>query len=120
MKIYQILLISLCLLAFISSTCQPDEENNKIREDDDCINRQLSEQEKSSTYTRCCFIRRKLDDNTRKGKEYSCIAITENDYKNIKKLVKQMEGDTGIKDVDIDCKATFIKYTLLSIYLLLF
>ena len=65
-------------------------------------------------------MRQKVDDNTRKGKDYSCIAITENDYKNVKKLIKQLESDSGIKDVKIDCKATYIKYALLSLFLLLF
>ena len=119
MKIFDILFISFCILSFINSTCQPEEENNKIRDEDDCTNRQLNDEEKSTFKTRCCFMRRKLDDNTRKGKEYSCISITENDYKNIKKLVKQFEGESGVDDVKIDCKATYIKYALLSLSLFL-
>ena len=120
MKIFDILFISFCLIGFINSTCQPDEENNKIRDEDDCVNRQLSDEEKNTFHTRCCYMRQKVDDNTRKGKEYSCIAITENDYKNVKKLIKQLESESGIKDVKIDCKATYIKYALLSLFLLLF
>ena len=119
MKIFDIIFISFCILSLINSTCTPDEENNKIRDEDDCINRNLSDEEKSVFRTRCCFMRRKLDDNTRKGKEYSCLAITENDYKNIKKLVKQYEDEPGVDDVKIDCKATYIKYALLSLILFL-
>ena len=119
MKIFYILFISFLILSSIKSTCLPDEENNKIRDDDDCTNRQLSETEKIS-YTRCCFVSRKIDDNTRKGKDYSCLPITENDYKNVKKLVKQFEEEPGVKDVKIDCKETYIKYALLSLFLLLF
>ena len=120
MKIFDILFITFCLLVFINSTCQPDEENNKIRDEDDCVNRQLSDEEKSNLYTRCCYMRQKVDDNTRKGKDYSCIALTENDYKNVKNLVKQFKNETIGKDVKIDCKSTYIKYGLLSLFLLLF
>ena len=120
MKIFNLMLINFCLISYINSTCQPDEENNKIRKDKDCINRVFSDEEKSRNAYKCCKMRAEVDSNNFKGKEYSCISLTENDYKNVKQLIKNLELDNTVKDVSIDCKSSYLKFGFLILLLLLF
>ncbi len=119
MKILEILFIIFCLLSLINSTCEPDEENNKIRDKDDCVKRIFSDEEVNMQAYKCCYMRQKISDNTRKGNEYSCIFLTQNDYNNITNLIKQYEKETGIEDVKIDCGSTYLIYTIISLFLLL-
>ena len=120
MKIFNLMLINFCLISYINSTCQPDEENNKIRNENDCINRVFSDEETSRKAYKCCKMKAKVDSNNFKGKEYSCISLTENDYKNIKQLIKNLESDSTVKDVSIDCKSSYLKFGFLILLLLLF
>ena len=120
MELIKIIFISFFLFSLINSTCQPEEENNKIREPEVCNKRAFNEEEVNSQAYKCCYMTQKVDLNSRKGKDYSCIYITQNDYNNIKELIKQYERETGIDDVDIDCKSTYIRFALLSLLILLF
>ena len=122
MKIFNLFLIIICLIFYINSTCEPDEENNKIRGKSDCINRAFSDDEISRNAYKCCYMKYKADNNSFKGKEYSCISLTQNDYNQIKQLIKNIELDSTIKDVSIKCKSFYIKvgFKFLSLILLLF
>ena len=120
MQALKIIFIFLFLFSLINSTCQPEEENNKIRDADICNKRAFNEDEVNSQAYKCCYMIQEVDLNTRKGDEYSCIYVTQNDYNNIKDLVKQYERESGIDDVKIDCKSTYVKITLLSLLIILF
>ena len=119
MKIFNLVFITFCLISYINSTCQPDEENNKIRDKDDCIKRTFSEDETSKSAYKCCYMKQKKDDYNFKGKEYSCITLTQNDYNNIKQVIKNLESSNVIKDVDIDCKKSYLKFSVFSLLLIL-
>ncbi len=119
MKIFNLVFITFCLISYINSTCQPDEENNKIRDKDDCIKRTFSEDETSKSAYKCCYMKQKKDDYNFKGKEYSCITLTQNDYNNIKQVIKNLESSNVIKDVDIDCKKSNLKFSVISLRLIL-
>ena len=113
MKTLDIILITFCLLSFINSTCEPDEENNKIRDDDDCTKRAFSEDEVANEAYKCCYLKQKVDAVTFKGNRYQCITINQNQYNYIKDLIKSYENEAGVKDVSIDCKSSYIKLGLL-------
>ena len=119
MRKLEILCIIFCLISLINSTCQPIEENNKIRSKKDCVDRSFSEEEISHQAYKCCYMMQKINDNTRKGKEHSCYYITENDYKNIKKLIKQFKEEDGIDDVKINCNSSYLVYALIYLFLFL-
>ena len=120
MKAIIILFISLCLFSFINLTCEPDEENNKIRDSDDCKDRAFSSEEIEDNKYKCCYMRTKVNLNTRKGKLYQCIGLTKNEYDVVKDLIKKYEAETGVDDVKIDCNSSYIKFGLLSLLLLFF
>ena len=118
MKSIIILFVSFCLFSLINSTCQPEEENNKIRDPEDCTDRSFSSDEISNNAYKCCYMKTKVNYNTRKGKLYTCIPLSQNDYNRVKDLIKQYESEAGVEDVEIDCKAYYLKYGLLSLFLL--
>ena len=119
MKILQIIFIIFCLVSLINSTCEPEEENNKIRGKKDCVDRVFSDDEISKQAYKCCYMYQKINDNTRNGKEHRCIYLTENDYNNVEKLVKQYESTTGIEDVKIKCNSSYLVYAIINLFLLL-
>ena len=86
MKIYQILITFALILAYIKSTCEINKENSRVREEDDCVRRVLSEEEQNSDAYKCCLMKKKVNRNNFEGKEYSCIALTQYDYENIKQM----------------------------------
>ena len=120
MKVLEIIFIAFCIISFVYSTCEPDEENNKIRDKDDCIKRTFSEEESLNEAYKCCYMRQKIDSTVFKGKRYQCIAVTLNQYNYIKDLIKQYEAESGIDDVEIKCGSSYIKFGLLFLALFLF
>ena len=120
MKILDIILILLYSLSFIKCTCAPEDEISKIRRDKDCKDRNFDETEIEEESFRCCFLRLEKDSIDFKGKEYSCIAITQEQFNNIKTFKKELENQPGIKKVKIDCKSTYFQYGLLFLFLLIF
>ena len=120
MKVLEIIFISFCVISFVHSTCEPDEENNRIRDEDDCTKRTFSEEEALNEAYKCCYMRQKLDSTIYKGNRYQCLAVTLNDYNYIKNLIKQYEAQSGVDDVKIDCESSYIKFGLLFLTLFLF
>ena len=120
MKPLYLLIIFLYLFYYTNSTCEPYEENNRIRDPDDCNKRTLSDDEKEQQAIKCCFLKMYLNNNIRKGKSYECIVITQNDYNNIKGYVKQIKADNGADKVVLDCQSSYLKNILLSLILLIF
>ena len=115
-----ILIITFCLLNFISTTCQPEEENNKIRSSSDCVKRVFNDEEIAEQRFKCCYMKLKIKSNTEEGTRYECIALTQNDYNNVKSLTKQFKGDYGAEKVSIDCKSSNLKVMISLILILLF
>ena len=120
MKVLEIIFIAFCIISFVNSTCEPDEENNKIRDKDDCIKRTFSEEETLNEAYKCCYMRQKVDSVDFKGKRYQCIAVTLDQFNYIKTLISDYENRAGIEDVEIDCESSYIKFGLLFLALFLF
>ena len=120
MKVLETIFIAFCVISFVYPTCEPDEENNKIRDEDDCTKRTFSEEEAADEAYKCCYMRQKIDSTVFKGKRYQCLAVTLNQYNYIKDLIKRYEAESGIDDVKIDCRSSYIKFGLLFLALFLF
>ena len=120
MKTLDIIIISFYLLSFIKSKCTLETETSKIRDSGDCKDRSFDEEEIENDAYRCCFLRMETDRIDYVGKEYSCVAITQQAYNDIKNYKKQLEAQIGIDKVKIDCKSSYFNYGLLSLFLLLF
>ena len=115
------LFIIYCLLSFINSYCENDdgEETVRIRSAKDCNKRTLSENEQNDGGFRCCYMREKVETFTYKGKLYSCIMLTQSEYKDIKNFIKNRGKENGIDDVKIDCKSSYLHIGLIAFTLLL-
>ena len=115
MKIYQVLLILLCINYIYSVTVDCRRVENPSKE---TCNAGLSEEDKERGYKYCCFVRYKeLGDNEEKTE---CEPITEYQYKNIDEYVKfyklfEIKSD----DFNIECGSNFFKFSFLSLILLL-
>ena len=120
MKLIDKIFIAFCLLSFINSTCHPDEENNKIRDDDDCNKRTFSEEESANQAYKCCYLKLEIDSPTMKGDEYSCIALTQEEYDHVKNTASVYENNSGVKKAEIDCKSSYLKYGLIFLFLFFF
>ena len=120
-KILDKIIIILTILSFINSICNTeDEEVAKIRDTDDCSKRSFTDDETNEGAYRCCLVEKEVDRVDFYGTEFSCIALTANDYDKVKDLVDTMEKENGVDDVSIDCNSKYIKFGLLSLSLLLF
>ena len=123
MKIYYEIFIIYCLITIINSLCEledGEEEPSRIREKKDCIQRSISDEETRNGGYRCCFMRQKVDSISFKGNIYSCLLVTSEQYDNIKNLIKAKEKETGVEDVKINCKSSYLQFGLIILLLLLF
>ena len=120
-KILYGILIIYCLISLINSYCEDEdgEETVRIRHSKDCTSRIISEAEQNEGGYRCCYMREKVDLLTYKGKIYSCVLLNQNEYNDIKNVIKNREKENGIKDVKIDCKSSYLYNGLLIVFALL-
>ena len=116
MKIFKQTLLIFCLLSIIKSTCSPENESSKIRKDKDCRDRSFDQNEIDEGAFRCCYLEVEMDSIDFNGKKYSCVAINEAQFNNIKSYKKSMENQSGIDKVKIDCKSSYIHYGLLIVF----
>ena len=112
-----IFIISLCII-LINSACQNEQETVKIRDEDDCINRSFSTEEKNNGAYKCCFLKYYVDDNDYDGRYYDCIVLDNSQYNNIKNVRNYYERQFHAEYVNIDCKANYLEITLLGLILL--
>ena len=115
MKIYQVLLILLCINYIYSVTVDCRRVENPSKE---TCNAGLSEEDKEDGKTHCCFIRFKRSGAPKD--ETLCSAITEYQYKNIDELAKYFSlFEIATDDFNIECSSIFVKFSFLSLILLL-
>ena len=103
-----ILIISSCII-LINSTCRNEQETVKIRDEDDCIRRTFSTEEANNGAYKCCFIR-----------YYGCIYLDNSQYNSINSVRDYYEKNFHADYVVIDCKANYLKISLLGLILLFF
>ena len=122
MKIVYLTLILFSLFFSINPFCEVeegDEETVKIRDKDDCIKRSLSDEEVENGGYKCCYMREEVDTISFDGKLYSCILVNQTGYENIKNLVKDREKETGVDNVKIECKSSYLQFGLFFFGLLI-
>ena len=123
MKLLEIILFIL-LLSVINSACIPDEEDlpkiGKIRDYEDCEKRTTDEELSSSGAYKCCLFYYYLDTYNLKSAVYTCDLITKDQYDHIKDTIKKLEKEKDIEDVEIDCKASYFKISIILLLSLLF
>ena len=121
MKFLIVLLICFYFINFIKSECSTEDGySRKIRDDDDCKKRALSDEEKELGNVACCYYKAKIDSPNFKGKEYGCIPLTQSEVKNIDQYIKFFESSKEVKDVDIDCKSSNTFFSFLIFLSLIF
>ena len=114
-----ILIISSCII-LINSTCRNEQETVKIRDEDDCIRRTFSTEEANNGAYKCCFIRYYVDGNDYDGRYYGCIYLDNSQYNSINSVRDYYEKNFHADYVVIDCKANYLKISLLGLILLFF
>ena len=115
MKIFNLFLFIICLIFYINSTCEPDEENNKIRGKSDCINRAFSDDEISRNAYKCCYMKYEIGDN----EYYNCAPLTLNDYYDIKTKISSLESAHGIDIKKLYCNSSYVYASLFLILIFL-
>ena len=115
------LLLCFYLINFIKSICDTEDEPYlKVRDDDDCKRRVFSDEEKENGAVACCYVKAKIDTGKYKGTEYGCSPLTQAELRDIDQYIKVLESLSGVKDVDIDCKSSYIIFSFLILLSLIF
>ena len=117
MKSYQVLLSLLCINYIYSATLSCDDVEIPTKEA--CISAGLSGEDKERGYMYCCYIRYKKAGN--KKERETCEKLNEYQYKNIDDYVKYNKLlETETDDFIVECSSIFLKFSFLSLILLLF
>ena len=122
MKILNQILIISCLLFFINSTCATDEDDTsyKYRKYEDCSGKSFDEEELEGRAYKCCHIEIETKALNQEKEVHLCVPITQSQFDNIKSTINQFLNETGAKEIEIDCKSNFIKFSIFSLILYLF
>ena len=123
MKLLEKIILAL-FLGVINSGCIPDEEDlpkiSKIRKYKHCESRTTAEELASNGAYKCCFFYYYLDTDNLKSEVFTCDLITKDQYDHIKDTIKKLERENNIEDVEIDCKSSYFKISLILLLSLLF
>ena len=120
MKLFEILLFIAYLFVFINSTCETDEEDTvKYRKYDDCKNRAFNTEETEYNAYRCCHLKVETETANVERTGHGCKAVSQSEYNNIKKYVSDLESQSDIKKVKIDCESSHLIYGLYCLLLFL-
>ena len=111
MKFCQIIFLVLLMIDIISCDhCSWTQTLGKVSKVADCKDLSLDDNEKH-----CCYLEGKKDDKDVKG----CFPLTEDDYKDMKKTIKEIEKQNNA-DVDkLDCKSFYLQIGIISLIFLI-
>jgi hypothetical protein len=76
----------------------------------DCEKLKLDEED-----YKCCYFKGKLENKNRN----TCVGIRKAEYDDIKKTIKDIEKDSRNKVDKLDCNSSYLKYSLISLLLIL-
>lgn len=111
MKIYQIILIALCLTFALNCGVKIDETPDKGK-----CNGSLTDDEKNKGYTHCCFVRYQAE----KQDEYKgCTRMNKYQFDHLIDHLKDAYYQAGTEDYNIECSSSYFKLGLLSLILIL-
>ena len=120
MKLYTIIIAALLLVSILSDGdkdyCKGEDATNKK----DCEKLKIEgKRDDGENFTHCCYLEGETDSKDLKA----CIPLTDSEYKDIKKYIKDAENASKEKDAKIkslDCNSYYLKISLLTILLILF
>ena len=117
MKSYKVLLLLLCINYIYSVTLSCSEVIDPTKEA--CTNAGVSEEDKERGFMYCCYLKYK-EARDKKERE-KCKRLTEYQYNNIDDYVKYNKLlETETDDFSVECSSIFLKFSFLSLILLLF
>lgn len=87
--------------------CYDDITASKAK---DCENLKLDEK-----YYKCCYFKGKMENENIN----TCVPLTKAEYDDIKKTIKDFEKDSGNEVDKLDCNSSYLKYSLISLLLIL-
>ena len=96
------MIMAILLLSCVNSKCG-EKKANSVK---DCKGETPEE-----GYKYCCYV-----DAGDDGK--ACLALTQDDYDNIKDYIKKIEED-NVKVKSLDCKSNYLKFCLISLLVIL-
>ena len=97
------MIMAILLLSCVNSKCR-EKEASSVK---DCKGETLKE-----GYKYCCYV-----DAGDDGK--ACLALTQDDYDNIKDYIKKIEEGENVKVKNLDCKSNYLKFCLISLLVIL-
>ena len=114
MNIFKLILI--CLFSFIKTTCITDDDDPiRYRDYKDCKDRVFDSDEIENYAYRCCHIEIETETANVENSVEGCIPLNENQFNNIRQLIREYESQPNVDDVDIDCKSSYINFSLISL-----
>ena len=129
MKSLTLLILSLCLLNYIKSSCVIESDNYdspEYRDGEDCSSRVFSEEELDNNAYKCCLLKYESETANLEEYGYTCIPITEDNYNNIDDYIDYLEDQYDkVQKIDfsvekLDCKSNYLKsFLILSLLLFL-
>ena len=112
MKILQLLIFLILFIYISSDACRAINPSNAA----DCKDEVLENKKKDNGVHCCYFTYKEAEDNTEtKG----CVEVSKVGYENIKDYIKNMEiNNEDAYDVNVDCKAIYLQFSLIILFLL--
>ena len=116
MNIFKLILICSSWFSFINTTCRTDEDDIiRYRNYKDCKDRVFDSDEIEDNAYKCCHIEIETETANVENSVEGCIPLNETEFNNIRQLIKFYESQPNVDDVDIDCKSSYIKFSLISL-----
>ena len=111
MKFCQIIFLVLLMIDISScGACSWDKTLDKVSEVADCKDLSLDDDEKH-----CCYLEGELNDKDVKG----CFPLSEDQYKDMKKTIKDIENQNKAEVDKLDCKSFYLQIGIISLIFLI-
>ena len=111
------------LFVLLKSACVPDFDKElrnigKLREYDDCSVRTNNSELNSTGAIKCCHLYYEYESYNLYQEIHTCALVTQLQYDNIKRYLKDIEGEYDFLNTKIDCFGINIKINLLIILII--
>ena len=114
MNILILIIICSILFSFIYTTCTTEEDDPiRYRNYKDCMNRAFDSEEIENNAYRCCHIEIEIENANVEQSVEGCIPLNQTQFNNIRQLIRELESQDYIDEVDIECKSSYFKSCLI-------
>ena len=114
MNILILIIICSILFSFIYTTCTTEEDDPiRYRNYKDCMNREFDSEEIENNAYRCCHIEIEIENANVEQSVEGCIPLNQTQFNNIRQLIRELESQDYIDEVDIECKSSYFKSCLI-------